>query len=45
MLPAPQTLLDSLHALPSPPDGNRDLIFVNHPIPMEILGWLTAPRR
>ncbi len=40
--PAPQNLLDSLHAIPLTPDRNRDLIFVNHPIPMEILDLLTA---
>jgi len=34
--------LASCHALPSEPERGRDLIFVNHPLPMEILHLLTT---
>jgi hypothetical protein len=40
--PAPEDLLENLHTRPSPRDGGRDLIYVNHPIPMEILDWFSA---
>ncbi|HEV2972423.1 MAG TPA: hypothetical protein VGY55_20795 [Pirellulales bacterium] len=38
----PDELFTSFHALLSVPDGGRDLIFVNHPLPMDVLHLLTA---
>jgi hypothetical protein len=38
----PEEMLDSFHRLPSAPDSGRDLIFVNHPLPMDMLDLFTA---
>jgi hypothetical protein len=40
--PAPQAWLANLHTLPKQLSSSRDLIFVNHPIPMDALDWFTA---
>jgi hypothetical protein len=40
--PASPNLLNALHALPSAAQPNRDIVFVNHPLPIEILEWFTA---
>jgi hypothetical protein len=38
----PDELLDNFHSLPSVPESDRDLIFVNHPLPMDVLHLFTA---
>jgi hypothetical protein len=38
----PDEMLDGFHTLPSVPDRTRDLIFVNHPLPMDLLDLFTA---
>jgi hypothetical protein len=38
----PDDLLDSFCAIPFEPDPSRDVILVNHPLPMGILHWFTG---
>jgi len=38
----PDELFASFQQLPADPDRRRDLIFVNHPLPMDILHLFTA---
>jgi hypothetical protein len=38
----PDALLDNFHVLPQIPRRDRDMVFVNYPLPMEILHLFTA---